>query len=50
MGSAPVSPLLLAGIREVFPTTVVTNGYGTTEAGPVVFVPTPRVCRSPNCR
>ena len=37
MGSAPVSPLLIAGVREVFPTTVVTNGYGTTEAGPVVF-------------
>jgi acyl-CoA synthetase (AMP-forming)/AMP-acid ligase II len=42
MGSAPVSPLLIAGIREVFPTTVVTNGYGTTEAGPVVFGPHPR--------
>ena len=42
MGSAPVSPLLLAGIREIFPTTVVTNGYGTTEAGPVVFGPHPR--------
>jgi long-chain acyl-CoA synthetase len=41
MGSAPVSPLLLAGIREVFPTAVVTNGYGTTEAGPVVFGPHP---------
>src|SRR5437773_7245066 len=37
MGSAPVSPLLMAGIREIFPTTVVTNAYGTTEAGPVVF-------------
>ena len=42
MGSAPVSPLLIAGIREVFPTTIVTNGYGTTEAGPVVFGPHPR--------
>src|SRR5205085_1672001 len=42
MGSAPVSPLLIAGIREVFPTTVVSNGYGTTEAGPVVFGPHPR--------
>ncbi len=37
MGSAPVSPLLMAGIREIFPTTVVTNAYGTKEAGPVVF-------------
>jgi len=42
MGSAPVSPLLLAGIREIFPTTVVTNAYGTTEAGPVVFGAHPR--------
>jgi acyl-CoA synthetase (AMP-forming)/AMP-acid ligase II len=42
MGSAPVSPLLIAGIREVFPSTVITNGYGTTEAGPVVFGPHPR--------
>lgn len=42
MGSAPVSPLLLAGIREILPTTVVTNAYGTTEAGPVVFGPHPK--------
>jgi long-chain acyl-CoA synthetase len=42
MGSAPVSPLLMAGIREIFPTTVVTNAYGTTEAGPVVFGPHPK--------
>ena len=42
MGSAPVSPLLMAGIREIFPTTVVTNAYGTTEAGPVVFGSHPR--------
>lgn len=37
MGSAPVSPALMAGIREVLPHTLVTNAYGTTEAGPVVF-------------
>jgi acyl-CoA synthetase (AMP-forming)/AMP-acid ligase II len=42
MGSAPVSPLLMVGIREIFPTTVVTNAYGTTEAGPVVFGVHPR--------
>jgi acyl-CoA synthetase (AMP-forming)/AMP-acid ligase II len=47
MGSAPVSPLLIAGIREVFPTTIVTNGYGTTEAGPVVFGPHPRGLSQP---
>jgi acyl-CoA synthetase (AMP-forming)/AMP-acid ligase II len=41
MGSAPVSPALMAGIRIVLPTTAVTNAYGTTEAGPVVFGPHP---------
>ena len=47
MGSAPVSPLLIAGIREVLPTTMVTNGYGTTEAGPVVFGPHPGALPQP---
>src|SRR4029434_3264635 len=42
MGSAPVSPLLIAGLREVFPTTVGSNGYATTEARPVVFGPHPK--------
>ncbi len=37
MGSAPVSPSLMAAIREVLPDTQVTNAFGTTEAGPVVF-------------
>ena len=37
MGSAPVSPSLMASIREVLPDTQVTNAFGTTEAGPVVF-------------
>ena len=41
MGSAPVSPALLAVVREQFPQAVITNGYGTTEAGPIVFAPHP---------
>ncbi len=40
-GSAPVSPSLLAAIRRTFPNAGFVNGYGTTEAGPVVFGPHP---------
>jgi long-chain acyl-CoA synthetase len=42
MGSAPVSSSLMHAIRAALPTTQVTNAYGTTEAGPVVFGPHPR--------
>jgi long-chain acyl-CoA synthetase len=42
MGSAPVSASLMAAIRQTLPGTQVTNAYGTTEAGPVVFGPHPR--------
>ncbi len=41
MGSAPVSASLMAGIRRTLPQAAVTNAYGTTEAGPVVFGPHP---------
>ncbi len=41
MGSAPVSDGLMDAIRQLFPTAEVTNGYGTTEAGPIVFAPHP---------
>jgi acyl-CoA synthetase (AMP-forming)/AMP-acid ligase II len=41
MGSAPVSQSLIAAIRAVLPHASVTNAYGTTEAGPVVFGPHP---------
>jgi acyl-CoA synthetase (AMP-forming)/AMP-acid ligase II len=41
MGSAPVSPKLWAQIEKLFPDANVVNGYGTTEAGPVVFGPSP---------
>jgi long-chain acyl-CoA synthetase len=41
MGSAPVSPALIAAVRDTFPSAVISNAYGTTEAGPIVFVPHP---------
>src|ERR1051325_6775816 len=41
MGAAPVSPALIATVREAFPRALSTNGYGTTEAGPIVFAPHP---------
>ncbi len=37
MGSAPVSPTLLAAARRQFPQAQIGNVYGTTEAGPIVF-------------
>jgi acyl-CoA synthetase (AMP-forming)/AMP-acid ligase II len=37
MGSAPVSHALMQALRRVLPHAGVTNAYGTTEAGPVVF-------------
>jgi len=41
MGSAPVSQSLMAALHRAFPDAKVTNAYGTTEAGPVVFGPHP---------
>jgi long-chain acyl-CoA synthetase len=41
MGSAPVSASLMAALRQALPRASVTNAYGTTEAGPVVFGPHP---------
>src|SRR5215468_1290018 len=41
MGSAPVSHALMEAIRHALPRASVTNAYGTTEAGPVVFGPHP---------
>ena len=37
MGSAPVSASLMQSIHRALPKAAVTNAYGTTEAGPVVF-------------
>jgi acyl-CoA synthetase (AMP-forming)/AMP-acid ligase II len=39
MGSAPVSPKLWAQAKQTFPGASIINGYGTTEAGPIVFGP-----------
>jgi acyl-CoA synthetase (AMP-forming)/AMP-acid ligase II len=41
MGSAPVSASLMAALHAALPQAAVTNAYGTTEAGPVVFGPHP---------
>jgi acyl-CoA synthetase (AMP-forming)/AMP-acid ligase II len=41
MGSAPVSHSLVEAIRRTLPHASITNAYGTTEAGPVVFGPHP---------
>jgi acyl-CoA synthetase (AMP-forming)/AMP-acid ligase II len=37
MGSAPVSEGLMETARRALPHAVITNGYGTTEAGPIAF-------------
>src|SRR6195256_1161009 len=42
MGSAPVSASLMEAIHRTLPRASVTNAYGTTEAGPVVFGPHPQ--------
>ena len=41
MGSAPVSQSLMTALKRAFPKAAITNAYGTTEAGPVVFGPHP---------
>src|SRR4030095_4941011 len=48
MGSAPVSQSLMEAIRRALPHVSVTNAYGTTEAGPVVFGPHPRGLPQPD--
>jgi acyl-CoA synthetase (AMP-forming)/AMP-acid ligase II len=42
MGSAPVSASLMQSLHRLLPKATVTNAYGTTEAGPVVFGPHPK--------
>jgi acyl-CoA synthetase (AMP-forming)/AMP-acid ligase II len=42
MGSAPVSQSLLDQLHVYLPQAAITNVYGTTEAGPVVFGPHPQ--------
>jgi long-chain acyl-CoA synthetase len=41
MGSAPVTQSLMQALHRALPRAAVTNAYGTTEAGPVVFGPHP---------
>jgi acyl-CoA synthetase (AMP-forming)/AMP-acid ligase II len=40
MGSAPANQQLYDAVHRVFPNAAMAGGYGTTEAGPVVFGPT----------
>jgi acyl-CoA synthetase (AMP-forming)/AMP-acid ligase II len=47
MGSAPVSHGLMEALHGALPQAAVTNAYGTTEAGPVVFGPHPKGFRQP---
>jgi long-chain acyl-CoA synthetase len=39
MGSAPIVGSLFEDVRRTFPGAIVSNAYGTTEAGPLVFGP-----------
>jgi acyl-CoA synthetase (AMP-forming)/AMP-acid ligase II len=48
MGSAPVSQSLMDSLKHVLPRAAVTNAYGTTEAGPVVFGPHPQGLPTPD--
>ena len=47
MGSAPVSSALMKALHHALPKASVTNAYGTTEAGPVVFGPHPAALPQP---
>ncbi|HEX4510758.1 MAG TPA: class I adenylate-forming enzyme family protein, partial [Burkholderiaceae bacterium] len=47
MGSAPLTQSLIDQVRKVFPKALIGNGYGTTEAGPVVFGPHPQGLKQP---
>jgi long-chain acyl-CoA synthetase len=47
MGSAPVSQSLMQALHRALPQAKVTNAYGTTEAGPVVFGPHPHGLAQP---
>lgn len=47
LGSSPLSRQLLDRIQSAFPNAVITNGFGTTETGPVSFGPHPRGIPTP---
>ena len=42
MGSAPLTQTLVDKVQAIFPNAVITNNYGSTEAGPCPFGPHPR--------
>jgi len=42
IGSAPLTQALVDRVKAAFPGAQVTNGWGTTESGPVAFGPHPR--------
>jgi acyl-CoA synthetase (AMP-forming)/AMP-acid ligase II len=48
MGSAPVTQKLLDEVRRTFPGASVMNAYGTTEAGPAMFGPSPDGRKKPD--
>lgn len=48
MGSAPISSGLVEAISRLFPNAKISNGYGTTEAGPIVFAPHPAGLPTPS--
>src|ERR1700743_1299706 len=48
MGWAPVSQSLMNAIHQALPKAAVTNAYGTTEGGPVVFGPHPQRLPQPD--
>jgi acyl-CoA synthetase (AMP-forming)/AMP-acid ligase II len=48
MGSAPITQSLVDQVRTAFPKAQIGNGYGTTEAGPVVFGPHPKGLPQPD--
>jgi long-chain acyl-CoA synthetase len=41
IGSAPLTDALLVQVGRLFPNAIVSNGFGTTEAGPATFGPHP---------
>jgi long-chain acyl-CoA synthetase len=45
VGSAPASPALFEALARAFPNAAATNGYGVTEAGPVMFANHPNLPR-----
>lgn len=49
MGSSPYSAQLVARVKTLFPNALITNGYGTTEAGPAVYGPHPDGHPTPDC-